>query len=277
MSWIKHTGGTISFIAAGSSSIQAIPESNEKYVDTYILFLEYSGTYCIIKYDAALFQCTEKNIPLPTKENYFWCCFSTPKISDNICNPDEYSSWNSSGFILPAVGEINQIEKYQKLFKVLIDQSLLTHSTAEFHQEICNSYLRILLYSLADDLYPSITEYNEQKLKGESLTSRVKEWVLIHSSEDISVHDVAAEFNYNSDYLTQVFRRESGITLCAYINIVRIEKAKRLLLSTNKRVSDIGANVGFRDEKYFMRTFKKLVKITPTEFRTFNTLTPSST
>jgi YesN/AraC family two-component response regulator len=59
----------------------------------------------------------------------------------------------------------------------------------------------------------------------------------------------------------------TGMTLINYINSKRVIKAKELLLKTNKNVTAIAEEVGFKSAPYFYRTFKKYVGLTPSEYR----------
>ena len=93
------------------------------------------------------------------------------------------------------------------------------------------------------------------------------EWFRLHIREGVDIGRVAAHFQYNSDYLTQVLKAETGMTLGGYINHMRIQEAKNLLINSDMRISEIAFAVGFGDEKYFMRTFKKAESVTPSGFR----------
>ncbi|GHV70314.1 hypothetical protein AGMMS49928_17630 [Spirochaetia bacterium] len=63
------------------------------------------------------------------------------------------------------------------------------------------------------------------------------------------------------------FRRYTGIPLMRYISIVRISNAKKLLLGTTAGIKEIAWQVGFEDEKTFMKRFKQLEDITPSTYR----------
>lgn len=69
------------------------------------------------------------------------------------------------------------------------------------------------------------------------------------------------------EYLCQIFRKYSGMTIGTYIQRLRIQKAKHLLLASGKTVQEIAMDVGLKDSFYFSRLFKKAVGMTPTRFR----------
>ena len=88
-----------------------------------------------------------------------------------------------------------------------------------------------------------------------------------HYSRDISIQDVARYANVNPNYLSGIFRENTGTALRDYITETRMEAARRLLRETDGRVADVARAVGFYDAKYFARTFKKLVGVSPAAYR----------
>ena len=78
---------------------------------------------------------------------------------------------------------------------------------------------------------------------------------------------MASQFNYNADYLTQIFKAQTGYCVCGYINLMRINEAKSLLINSDTKIADIAHMCGFSDEKYFMKQFKKFESVTPTQYR----------
>ena len=87
---------------------------------------------------------------------------------------------------------------------------------------------------------------------------------------EISLSSAARVLNMNSNYVSQLFKKEAGITFVHYITQKRLEDAKKLLLTTQKPLTDIALDVGFNDTFYFVKTFKKFVGMTPGQYRTNN-------
>ena len=74
------------------------------------------------------------------------------------------------------------------------------------------------------------------------------------------------EFGGNFDYMNRTFKKVTGETIFRYLNRVRINHAKTLILNTPLKMSVIGTRVGFSDEYYFSRVFKKYTGKSPTEY-----------
>lgn len=78
---------------------------------------------------------------------------------------------------------------------------------------------------------------------------------------------IAGSMGLNFDYLNRIFKRQIGMTVFAYVNMLRINKAKELLVSGNMKLHDIAAAVGFCDEYRFSKAFRQAVGTTPRRFR----------
>lgn len=82
---------------------------------------------------------------------------------------------------------------------------------------------------------------------------------------------LAAELSVTPNYLSIRFKEELGVGFMKYLLDKQIENAKRLLADPQYKVYQISEMVGFQDEKYFSRQFKKLVGVTPKEYRNEHT------
>ncbi len=69
------------------------------------------------------------------------------------------------------------------------------------------------------------------------------------------------------NYLSKQFRSKKGMNLREYINKIRIDEAKRLLLSTNLPVSEIAGMTGYDNISYFSTVFRKHVGMSPVDWR----------
>lgn len=86
-------------------------------------------------------------------------------------------------------------------------------------------------------------------------------------ASDLSLNNLSKIFEVNSSYLSSLFKKETGSTLTDYVNKMRIERAKELLVSTNIQIQNIAQRCGMLDVNYFTKTFKKYAEITPKKYR----------
>ncbi|NLM26828.1 MAG: response regulator [Clostridiaceae bacterium] len=87
------------------------------------------------------------------------------------------------------------------------------------------------------------------------------------SDASISLDRVAKEVNISPNYLSAIFSQEVGQTLIEYLTIKRIDEAKRMLRHTDKLLSEIASDVGYKDSRYFSFVFKKITGSTPSDYR----------
>lgn len=134
---------------------------------------------------------------------------------------------------------INQSQKLDCLIHHLKDFISNSHKKIELHS--CNSKHRIV--------------------------NEVKEYINTHYVEDIGVKSIAHLIGRSPNYLSHLFSDTCGKTLSEYLNEMRIENAKHLLIETDDTLYSISIDVGYKDDKYFIKMFKKLNGMTPTQYR----------
>lgn len=88
-----------------------------------------------------------------------------------------------------------------------------------------------------------------------------------HYQQDLNLTILAEKYNMNSSYLGRLFLKEVGCTFAQYLNQIKNNKAKELLLNTNMKINDISKSVGYYEISYFYRKFKKYYGVSPAVFR----------
>lgn len=96
---------------------------------------------------------------------------------------------------------------------------------------------------------------------------KVKEYMNTNFSRRITLEEAAALVGYSPAYFSRIFKEEMGLTFKEALNNIRIEKSKHLLLSSSASISDICSMVGFNDQSYYCKVFKRLSGVTPDRFR----------
>jgi two-component system, response regulator YesN len=118
-----------------------------------------------------------------------------------------------------------------------------------------------------NDSYSLIKHENSEDIKVSSIIRKAIEYVNENYAKDINLSTIAYAFDINSFYLGQQFKKELGESFTNYINKIRIEKAKELLLSSTLKTVDIAKKVGYSNTNYFSTIFKKTTGFTPSEFK----------
>lgn len=96
---------------------------------------------------------------------------------------------------------------------------------------------------------------------------RVMEYINLHLGDHISNDDLAANASMSISHLAKVFKKETGGTMTEYIALMRCKKAAGLLKKTDLPVQEISNYVGYSDNNYFVKVFKKIYDLTPSEYR----------
>jgi len=86
-------------------------------------------------------------------------------------------------------------------------------------------------------------------------------------SQPLSLTDLGMHYGYTPQYLSQLFHRETGMSLTAYLQKIRIEKSCQLLSKTNLHIAEIGRQVGYEDTKHFNTVFRRYMGMSPRELR----------
>lgn len=101
----------------------------------------------------------------------------------------------------------------------------------------------------------------------DSIYYQIKYYIDKNYREELSLSFIAAHFHLSESHVSRKFKALFGINLVQYIKSIRISHAKKYLLQTGKKVSEIAFLVGYDDEKYFSRVFREFEGISANEYR----------
>ena len=105
----------------------------------------------------------------------------------------------------------------------------------------------------------------------ESVMDGILQYIRHNYQENLKLGTLAELFGYNSSYLGKVFSKAAGRNFNVYIDEVRIENSKKLLLDHDYKVYEISQLVGYTNVDYFHKKFKKYVGMSPAEYRKSHT------
>jgi YesN/AraC family two-component response regulator len=137
----------------------------------------------------------------------------------------------------------------------------------------CNSLQRIDsiqgLITAFKDLLHQISNLNAQSSQG-SVEIRM-EGMLTHIrqnfNQDLKLSAVAKGSGFSVPVFCKVFKKTTGMTFVAYLNQFRVEKAKLLLKTSDQSILGVGQSCGFPTAHRFIRNFKALTGVTPSDYR----------
>lgn len=139
----------------------------------------------------------------------------------------------------------------------LLFRQILEYRTQQSYPERLDYLTRLILIELSESGHTAHKD---------AIAERTAAWIRSNSDISLKASDVALYFGYNADYLNRIFKKNYGKTLKEYIDEMKINHIKYLMLTTNQTLAEIAYKSGFSEYKYFLKFFKYHEGITPTEF-----------
>lgn len=121
--------------------------------------------------------------------------------------------------------------------------------------------LQEIVVAFSDNVFNKTTSKNKELIK-KAISIIAKNY-----AANITLDYVAGEVHLNPAYFSTLFKKEVGHSFKEYLNMIRIEESKRLLTNSSYSIVDIAIAVGFEDQSYFSKVFKKYTGVTPKQYR----------
>lgn len=99
------------------------------------------------------------------------------------------------------------------------------------------------------------------------LVAKAREFLVDRFDQPVGLRETAESLGVTSPYLSHLFRERTGRTLIDYLTAVRMERARELLLASDRSVADIAGSVGYASTSHFSRVFKQSTGNSPADFR----------
>ena len=183
------------------------------------------------------------------------------QLPELIVHPD-----NTISVIEAAISELVILFR-----RIMGGQGDETESKILFHGVTGKDYL--LRFETQEELKEALTEIIDGVLRRygrkeeQGIVDRVRAYIRDNYGEDLSTTELAGLFFLNSKYLSAVFKEKTGMNLTAYIEAVRMEKAKQLLRDGRLSVSEAALHTGYSDPNYFSKVFKRYTGLSPKLYR----------
>lgn len=121
------------------------------------------------------------------------------------------------------------------------------------------------LYETLSDLLDRTAGYADARHA--NIIHRCIQYIGTGYAEHLTLESAARALFLSPDYLSRIFSKETGTSFNRYLNNVRITKAKELIRSGNLRLTDISQMVGYDDQSYFTKVFRRITGMSPNEYR----------
>ena len=145
--------------------------------------------------------------------------------------------------------------------------SILKKMRKENEAERIASIIKLII-TIAEDGDSQCIVGKYQKIdKDKKRLHEIQVFVICNAKRNITLSDIAHHIGMNRSSFCIFFKKMTGKTFINYLNEIRIELACQLLKDSENNITDICYETGFNDISYFSRTFKRLKKVSPTEYK----------
>lgn len=210
----------------------------------------------------------------------------------------EVASICNGAFLLAATGILDGkratthwlvVERFQKLFPhvTLEPGKIITDETGVYTCGGAFSFTSLMIYliekycghelaAIASKIFlvhvhtvpqSAFTIFNLQKNHADEAVLKVQNSIEINYAKNISINQLCNNANMSMRTLIRKFSLATGNTPNEYIQRVKIEAAKKILEEGAKRITEIAMEIGYEDNNYFRKIFKRYTGISPVEYR----------
>ena len=117
-------------------------------------------------------------------------------------------------------------------------------------------------------VYPMIKIFKgRQEAQYHNISEKIIDLVQHHYDTDLTLEECASRLHYNANYLSSVFRKETGYSFSEYLSMYRFKMAKKWLSDTEIPIKDIATKLRYNNPQNFIRSFRKQEGITPGQYR----------
>ena len=179
-----------------------------------------------------------------SKCRFYWMHFLIPAKADGECQKQ---------IQVRKHGGLKDLARLLVLMKQLQDSDLRYMDTA-YNDYLTTSILLEIANQQVED-------------SGDLFMVKLGDYLIRHMSAPISVPELAREFGYHEKYFSMLFKKKTGKSVKKYVDDIKMERARYLLLNTDAYVTEIAEQLGYEDVQNFYHVFKKAANCTPSEFR----------
>ena len=218
----------------------------------------------------------EESFPVYSYEN-------ESKLQKAIMNKDEDFGYEALKELVGILffhsnpNSIFVVSRVQEIITLMSRAALTAGASDEAVWKICqSSYKKVYLLQSFERILSGLKEImksfiflvNNREAEMYSVSNRkAMAYARKHYNKQISIERISGEVNVSPSYFCRRFLAETGKTWTKYLNEIRIENSKSLLYETNYSLLQIAEEVGFEDQSYFSRVFKKITGITARDYR----------
>lgn len=205
--------------------------------------------------------------------------FPANKIVEAIYTQDleKLSAAVTESLLIAEHNELTQLEFQQFLDLIINDNRLVTDQFAPFISYTRADILAavtnaVTLHELGEEMVSVFTSLSQStgldsQKEREDIVQEIEQFLIANYGKSISNEMLASKFGFVPSYIRKIFRKSKGVTPSEYLTSYRIEMAKQIIREQpSMRIRDIAQLVGYDDQYYFSKIFKKETGIWPKQY-----------
>lgn len=201
--------------------------------------------------------------------------FYTPPNVKLSYYPEDGENWDYIWFAF----EGKNAEKYVKLMGFDTDKEVIPCRNFNDSYYIIRNFFENTFHEQTARYYDALSLFykfldinsNDESTIENHFSKTAQTYIKNHYYEPtLTINDICYDLGVSHSYMCKLFKNETGKSLVDYLIDVRINNACRLLETSSLSVSEIAFSVGFNSDVHFMKTFKRRMGVTPTQYRKQN-------
>lgn len=234
--------------------------------------------YAVKRGDVSIINPDEAHAFVPDRENsaepfVAYDLMFTPDFVDNSCLSDEGFSTLGKSFLFYSL--FSDSGDFKEKFNLIADCGYELGSVFEKiydeYKAKRSGYINLIRLYIAEIVIRLSRKIDDADSR---LTSSQKQIVMeiinyIENNYSIKIHsdEIAAKLFFNKNYISRLFKQETGLSIHEFVRKIRMKEAMKRLEETDDIITDIAADCGFNDMKSFYQMFKNFAGCTPKAYR----------
>ena len=249
------------------------------------IHISYKHALAIMEYKLILGQgiiITEERINLPNSQNYEYPYIKEKQLIDALKLGDRIKTFNLLNELfeifksytcdLALLASTQLILSSSKVAKDILDinETCINFSYVSIQKKISSfdtlDEIEKWIMSIYDDILNILRDKHSKK--NEDIVIKIQRYIIENfKNSSITIELIAHDVGLSTNYARILFKEFTGDSLTNYINQIRFDEAKKMLLTTDYTAKKISEKVGFGSSRYFYTSFKKLTGKSPDDYR----------
>ena len=188
---------------------------------------------------------------------------SASLIEDN----GSYLRYHDAWIQYPKMIDLENGKTYIRIMELLEEAKELNVTQLENYKVYCGCCILEVLTEISRYMVTKAALHDKGKVSDSyHRVQALLHYLNLNYGKKIDSNLIELEFNCNFDYLNKVFKANMGKTIFLYLNEIRMHHAMELLSTTSMKISAVAHRVGYEDEGYFGKVFRKYTGVTPGQY-----------